>query len=69
MDSQPVGSMRAIWIPAELRNRTCVLELVGTSAPFMQWAAAQAFADIVIGPPALEVLFRRYYQPKQEVMQ
>lgn len=49
-------------VPPSLRHRTCVLELLGTSAPFTQWAATQNFADVVIGPPALEVLFRRYYE-------
>ena len=52
----------ALLVPPSLRQRTCVLELLGTSTPFMQWAAGQNFADVVIGSPALEVLFRRYYQ-------
>ena len=52
----------ALMVPSSLRNRTCILELLGTSAPFMQWAAGQGFADVVIGSPALEVLFRRYYE-------
>ncbi len=52
----------ALIVPPALRHRTCVLELLGTSTPFMQWAAGQHFTDVVIGSPALEVLFRRYYQ-------
>ncbi len=56
------SSAIALMVPPSLRDRTCVLELLGTSTPFMQWAAAQHFADVVIGSPALEVLFRRYYQ-------
>ena len=52
----------ALLVPPSLRQRTCVLELLGTSTPFMLWAAGQNFADVVIGSPALEVLFRRYYQ-------
>ena len=52
----------ALSVPPSLRQRTCVLELLGTSTPFMLWAAGQNFADVVIGSPALEVLFRRYYQ-------
>jgi len=56
------SSTIALLVPPSLRDRTCVLELLGTSAPFMQWAAGQNFADVVIGSPALEVLFRRYYQ-------
>lgn len=51
----------ALMVPPSLRDKTCILELHGTSAPFTQWAAGQGFADIVIGSPALEVLFRRYY--------
>jgi len=56
------SSTIALMVPPSLRDRTCVLELLGTSTPFMQWAAGQNFADVVIGSPALEVLFRRYYQ-------
>ena len=48
------------------RDRTCVLELVGSSVSFMSWAAAQGFADIMIGPPSLEVLFRKYYETSTE---
>lgn len=51
-----------LMVPPFLRSRTCILELVGSSAPFLQWAAEQCFADVVIGSPALEVLFRRYYE-------
>ena len=60
--SEQSSSTIALMVPPSLRDRTCVLELLGTSAPFMQWAAGQHFADVVIGAPALEVLFRRYYQ-------
>ena len=60
--SEQTSSTIALMVPPSLRHRTCVLELLGTSAPFMQWAAGQDFADVVIGSPALEVLFRRYYQ-------
>jgi ABC-2 type transport system ATP-binding protein len=49
-----------------LRDRTCVLQLVGSSVSFMSWAAAQGFADIMIGPPSLEVLFRKYYETSTE---
>ena len=56
------SSTIALMVPPSLRHRTCILELLGTSVPFMQWAAGQHFADVVIGSPALEVLFRRYYQ-------
>ena len=56
------SSTIGLLVPPSLRHRTCVLELLGTSAPFMRWAAEQSFADVVIGSPALEVLFRRYYQ-------
>jgi ABC-2 type transport system ATP-binding protein len=60
--SEQPSSTIMLMAPPALRHRTCVLELLGTSVPFMQWAAGQHFADVVIGPPALEVLFRRYYE-------
>ena len=60
--ARALSSTVALMVPPSLRNRTCILELLGTSAPFMQWAAGQNFADVVIGSPALEVLFRRYYR-------
>ena len=60
--SEQLSSTVAPMVPRSLRSRTCILELVGTSAPFVQWAAGQCFADVVIGSPALEVLFRRYYE-------
>lgn len=61
-DAAEASSGVALMVPPSLRHRTCVLELLGTSALFMQWAAGQGFADVVIGSPALEVLFRRYYE-------
>jgi ABC-2 type transport system ATP-binding protein len=60
--SEQSSSTIALMVPPALRHRTCVLELLGTSTPFMQWASGQHFADVVIGSPALEVLFRRYYE-------
>lgn len=58
---QPSSTI-ALRVPPSLRHRTCIVELHGSSVPFMRWAAEQNFADVVIGPPALEVLFRRYYE-------
>ena len=49
-----------------MREQIFVLELVGSSISFMSWAAAQGFADIMIGPPSLEVLFRKYYETSTE---
>jgi ABC-2 type transport system ATP-binding protein len=49
------------------KRRVCLMELTGASAAFLQWAAVQNFEDVMIGPPALEVLFRRYYDLKVEV--
>ena len=49
-------------------DRTCVLELIGSSASFIAWAAVQNFADIMIGPPSLEKLFRPYYKSQQEAV-
>lgn len=44
----------------------CAFELIGSSAPFLEWAASQRFEDVTIGPPSLEVLFRRYYDISQD---
>lgn len=41
--------------------RTEYFELTGSSASLVEWAATQNFADVTIGLPSLEVLFRRYY--------
>jgi ABC-2 type transport system ATP-binding protein len=67
--SRPADSSLAASVAIEdssRRDRTCVLELVGSSVSFMSWAAAQGFADIMIGPPSLEVLFRKYYETSTE---
>ncbi len=53
-------------VPSSCPDRTCVLELIGSSASFIAWAAVQNFADIMIGPPSLEMLFRPYYQSHRE---
>jgi len=57
-----MSSTIALLVPPSIRHRTCILELLGSSASFVRWAAEQNFADVVIGSPALEVLFRRYYE-------
>lgn len=44
------------------RSRECVLELTGTAAGFVDWAASQRFADVSISPPSLDALFRTYYE-------
>lgn len=61
-DIPDVAASVALMVPPSLRHRTCIVELLGTSVPFLQWAAEQGFVDVVIGAPALEVLFRRYYE-------
>lgn len=61
-DQANESTSTALVVSPSLRHRTCVLELLGTSAPFLRWAAEQGFADVVIGAPSLEVLFRRYYE-------
>ena len=68
MNSQQADSSAALIAPS-LRERTCLLQLLGTSAAFLKWAAAQDFADITIGAPSLEVLFRRYYEPATEAVE
>jgi ABC-2 type transport system ATP-binding protein len=54
--------------PGVNREQICMLELIGSSVSFMSWAAAQGFADIMIGPPSLEVLFRKYYETSTEAV-
>lgn len=48
-------------IPLGLSSRTCLLELTGNSGQFLRWAAGQDFADVSIGAPSLEILFRSCY--------
>ena len=67
--SRPVDSSLPASVAIEdssRRDRICSLELVGSSVSFMSWAATQGFADIMIGPPSLEVLFRKYYETSAE---
>ncbi len=64
---QTISQSAALMVSPSLRDRTCVLELIGTSAPLMNWAASQNFADVILGPPSLDVLFRRYYETNTEV--
>lgn len=40
---------------------TIVTSLTGGSTNLVQWAAQQPLADLCIGPPNLETLFRSYY--------
>jgi ABC-2 type transport system ATP-binding protein len=42
-------------------------ELSGTAPRLATWAATQPLEDMIIGPPDLETLFRRYYQANAEV--
>jgi ABC-2 type transport system ATP-binding protein len=57
-----VPGTSSLQVAASLRDRSCVLELHGSSAAFLAWAAAQDFEDVSIGVPSLEALFRKYYQ-------
>ena len=45
------------------RQWSCELE--GPTPPLVHWAAQQPIEDISIGPPDLESLFRKYYQPSE----
>jgi ABC-2 type transport system ATP-binding protein len=63
---EPLSQSASLSIAPAFRDCTCLLELMGTSVPFVRWAATQDFADVMIGPPALEVLFRRYYETSTE---
>jgi ABC-2 type transport system ATP-binding protein len=55
--SQPSGTAP----PTSPYRAECLLELHGSAMPFLTWAATQPFADVTIGPPSLEELFRTYY--------
>lgn len=60
----PLTSAEALLlsgIPLEHRGHTWVLQLQGSCTPFLKWAADRNFPDVVLGPPSLETLFRRYY--------
>jgi ABC-2 type transport system ATP-binding protein len=53
-------------IPHEQRGYTWVLQLQGSCGPFLEWAAHGNFADVVLGPPSLDALFRRYYESETD---
>ncbi|MFM7057865.1 MAG: ABC transporter ATP-binding protein [Planctomycetota bacterium] len=68
-DERPSGTaltsaeaMLLAGIPHEHRGRTWVFQLQGSCVPFLQWAAAGNFSDVVLGPPSLDALFRGYYE-------
>lgn len=69
LPGKQVGQVSPLATPPIAVSRlrqSCVLELIGSSASFIAWAADQNFADISIGPPSLEMLFRPYYLSHQE---
>ena len=41
-------------------------ELTGPSSALIQWAAALPLADVELGPPSLDSLFRSYYELPRE---
>lgn len=45
----------------EVKGREVHISLVGSAMPISRWAAALPIADIQIGPPSLDTLFRGYY--------
>jgi len=55
-------AMLLAGVPHEHRGHTWVLQLQGSCQPFLQWAAAGGFADVVLQSPSLEALFRGYYE-------
>jgi ABC-2 type transport system ATP-binding protein len=48
-------------------GRQWLCELSGTAPRLASWAATQPLEDMIIGPPDLETLFRRYYHADAEV--
>lgn len=51
----------------ERSGRHWLCALSGTAPRLTAWAATQPLEDMIIGPPDLETLFRRYYQAKAEI--
>ena len=68
MLGEQISSIKPLPTAPKRRDSTCVLELIGSSTSFIAWAATQNFADITIGPPSLEMLFRPYYQPQEDAV-
>jgi ABC-2 type transport system ATP-binding protein len=58
-------NLDAFRVEPELKDRTILLELTGSSAELVQWASTHGFGDVMIGPPALEALFRKYYETSE----
>lgn len=64
-ENQPLSTFEALLlagIPLEQHQRTWVLQIRGPGKAFLQWAASGPFTDVVLGPPSLDALFRRYYE-------
>jgi len=53
-------------IPPGQLSQTCLLELTGGSGEFLHWVTRQGFADVSIGAPSLEILFRSCYAVDSE---
>lgn len=51
-----------LLVPPGLRERTCILKFRGSSLGLLKWAVERSFADVEVGPPSLESLFRGYYE-------
>lgn len=49
-------------------RRDVPMALTGSAVGFLEWAASQKFADVAIGQPSLEVLFRKYYDSSSETV-
>jgi ABC-2 type transport system ATP-binding protein len=55
----------------EIKERTPFLwrgELIGTTQQLIAWAATMPIDELEIGPPSLDSLFRRYYEPEEAVV-
>ncbi len=61
-DSKPPEFLSIV----ERSGRQWLGELLGASPRLARWSVTQSLEDMVIGPPDLETLFRRYYQPGRE---
>ena len=68
LPGRPEENVAGFRIEPEMKDRTILLELTGSSAELVQWAGSQGFDDVMIGPPALEELFRKYYDSGEKAL-
>jgi ABC-2 type transport system ATP-binding protein len=63
---QPSTQRDLLSIPPGLLSQTCLLEVTGQSSEFLKWIAGEEFADVTIGAPSLDILFRGCYADDED---